>query len=97
MAYPVTSPFSRLIKSLTSSFKSTLPSHKTDIRLNSLANSMENGLVESEIQAPDAHRIKAYAMYDDTHTPPKTPTAIHYQRSYSVSEYHHPVRSSHEV
>ena len=90
----MTSSFSRLIKSLTSSFKSTLPSNKADIRLNSLANSMENGLTESEM---DAHHIKAYAMYDDTHAPPRTPTAIHYQRSYSVSASHHPVRSSHEV
>ena len=93
-AYPVTSLLSRLIKSFTSSFRSTLRPSKTDIRLNSLENSMEKGLNESHREeALGVPQNMAKAMYDSSHTPPRSPTAIHYQSTYSVSDHPHLGRS----
>lgn len=57
---------------------------------------MENGLTTSDRRALGVHQNKAYAMYDSSHAPPRTPTTIQYQNTYSISEYPHPGRPSYE-
>ena len=55
---------------------------------------MEMGLTDSGHEAPRVYQNKTKAMYDSSHTPPRSPTGIHYQNTYSVSEYRQPGQSS---
>ncbi|KAI4212892.1 MAG: hypothetical protein LQ351_004417 [Letrouitia transgressa] len=91
--YPTSVSFTRLIKSFTGSFRSAISSHK-EVRLNSLEHSMEKGLTDSDRQVLDMHQNRAYAIYDDSHSPPRSPTNIHYKSTYSVSGYPDLNRSS---
>ena len=65
-----------------------------DVRLKSLENSMEIELTDSQREAPGVYQNNAKAVYDSSHTPPRSPTGIHYQNTYSVSEYRHAGQSS---
>ena len=58
---------------------------------------METGLTEPQRKAPGVNQNKADAIYDSSHSPLQSPTAIHYQNAYSVSEYRHSGRSSDET
>ena len=80
-AYPLGSSFSKLIKSLSGGFRSTLrPS--VDVRLNS----MEHGLTEAESKALNVHQNKAYAVYDNTKPTYASNTGITYESTYTVSD-----------
>ena len=60
--YPVMSSLSRLVKSFTTSFKSTLRSSETDIRLTSRENSLENGLPRNQNKVSATRGAKTIAL-----------------------------------